>query len=315
MKVLITGAFGNLGLMCLQQALEQGFEVRCFDLDIPYNQKLADKYQGRVEVILGDIRNANLHSQLVKGVDAIIHNASLLPPATDNFPELAYEINVTACQRLIHAAEQSDKSPVFIFPSSVTVFGLAKVEEDLLSADMPVFTSDNYTQHKIVIEEYLKQSGLPWVILRVGVSVDARTLSTDRKTFKKLLSVRADNPLEYVHPLDVAFAMCRACITREALNKILLIGGGKHCQINQYQFLKTAFSAAGLHLPETVHGQDSFYTHWMDTVESQAILQFQHRDFLTYQVEMEKKLAKARFLLKPLSFILNPLLPFLLKRL
>ncbi len=41
MKILITGAFGNLGLMCVDQALQMGFQVKCFDLDNKNSKKLA----------------------------------------------------------------------------------------------------------------------------------------------------------------------------------------------------------------------------------------------------------------------------------
>ena len=45
MKVLITGAFGNLGLKCVEQALEFGFKVRCFDLNTPLNRKLYNDFK------------------------------------------------------------------------------------------------------------------------------------------------------------------------------------------------------------------------------------------------------------------------------
>ena len=116
MKVLITGAFGNLGLMCVSQALEMGYSVRCFDIDSPKTRKLADKitsqFSNDVEVVFGDIRDQQLINTLVKNVDAIIHNAALLPPMTDTHPELAESINVTACIDLINVAEQQSVPPV-----------------------------------------------------------------------------------------------------------------------------------------------------------------------------------------------------------
>ncbi len=319
MKILITGAFGNLGLTCVDQALAQGFEVRCFDLNTSKNRKTAHKYRrqqgSKIEVILGDIQQGSLHHPLVEGVDAIIHNASLLPPATENNPSLAYSINVTASKNLINAAAVNANRPVFVFPSSVTVFGLPKLDEGELDTSAPVVISDIYTQHKIALENYLQQSSLPSVVLRVGVSVDARTLKTDRTTFKNLLNVHADNPLEYVHPKDVALAMCNACKTLAARNKVLLIGGGRSCQVNQRQFLLAAFKAAGLYLPSSIHGDQTFYTHWMDTTESQTILQFQHRSFSDYEQQLQDKLKGIRLLLAPLRWPVNRLLPWILARL
>ena len=250
---------------------------------------------------------------IVSNVDAIIHNASVLPPVTDNLPELAREINIDACEKLIQVAERSAKKPVFVFPSSVTVFGQPTSQPSQKHASDPVDATDNYTQHKVAIEQYLKASSIPWVVLRVGVSVDARTLATDRKTFKKLLNVKADNPLEYVHPKDVALAMCKAIDNQEAIGKVLLIGGGPSCQVSQREFISTAFNSLGLHLPFSVHGQESFYTHWMDTTESQRLLQFQQHDFNTYIEEMNATLKPLKYLLFPFRWLINRALPSVLK--
>ncbi len=312
-KILITGAFGNLGLMCVDQALAQGHQVRCFDIANPHTRKMASLYMGRVETFFGDIRDTALLEKLVSGVDAILHNASLLPPLTDNLPELAEAINVTACKHLIAIAEQQTPKPVFVFPSSVTVFGNPEDNPvPRLSSD-PVVATDNYTHHKIAIEAVLQASSLPYVITRVGVAVDARTLKTDKATFMKLLAVDANNPLEYVHPKDVALAMCNAATTPAAQGKILLLGGGKSCQITQRQFIRVAFDALGLQLPMIVHGHEKFYTHWMDTTESQAILQFQQHGFDDYIQQMQAKLHLLKILLWPLRWLINPLLVLLLR--
>jgi nucleoside-diphosphate-sugar epimerase len=312
MKVLITGAFGNLGLMCVNQAIELGYEVTCFDLDTPKNQQQAGRF-GNVTTVLGDIRDTSTLELIIRGVDAIIHNASVLPPTTDNHPELAKSINVDACKELIRLAEGAAKKPVFIFPSSVTVFGEPKGRNSLKHSNDPVNPTDNYTQHKVAIEQHLEASNLDWVVLRVGVSVDARTLATDYATFKKLLNVDPENPLEYVHPKDVAFAMCKAAVQEEAFRKVLLIGGGPSCQINQYEFLSTAFTSLGLRLPLSVLGKNTFYTHWMDTAESQRILSFQNHSFNDYIQEMDSKLKLLKYVLFPLRGLINRLIPVFLK--
>jgi nucleoside-diphosphate-sugar epimerase len=319
MKLLITGAFGNLGLMCVNQALKLGYSVRCFDIDIPAIQKLATEYQQRyadqLEVVLGDILDDALLPSLVAGVDAILHNASLLPPLTETKADLARRINVDACKKLIAEAEKLSPPPVFVFPSSVTVFGIIDGPPTERRPTDPIEATDNYTAHKIEIESSLQASTLPWVIGRVGVSVDTRTLNTDMETFKGLLNTRASNPMEYVHPKDIAYAMCRAATVPEARRKILLLGGGKHCQIDQHRFMGTAFRSLGLNLSRAVFGDQIFYTHWMDTTESQEILQFQRYDFSDYEEEMARKLHAGKVLLFPLRWLLNPLINTLLIKL
>ncbi len=318
MRVLITGAFGNLGLMCVEQALALGWSLRCFDVDTPANRRLARRHSERdprrVEVILGDILDGALLPRLVAGVDAILHNAALLPPRTETMAAQAERINVDACRGLIALAQAQPEPPVFVFPSSVTVFGLVAGPPRARRAEDPVSASDNYTRHKIAIERTLRGSSLPWVILRVGVAVDARTLRTDRATFLRLLRTRADNPIEYVHPKDVAYAMCRAATVTEARGKVLLLGGGASSQIEHHRFMATAFRSLGLRLPAAVFGDQAFYTHWMDTAESQALLGFQHRDFSVYEREMAERMIVARVLLWPLRWLVNPILERLLTR-
>jgi len=314
-NLLITGAFGNLGLMCIDQALSMGHAVVCLDLDTRANRKIAASYDDRVEAVFGDLRDPSLGRSAVEGVDAIIHNAAVLPPVTEDTPELAHEINVTACEALIAAAEENEQKPVFVFPSSVTVFGLARVGEAPRQPTDPVDPTDNYTRHKVAIEQRLAAASIPWVVLRVGVSVDARTLATDRNTFRQLLAVQPESPFEYVHPKDVALAMCRAAGSQEARNRILLIGGGPTCQITQREFLGTAFDALGIPLPLSCHGSDAYYPHWMDTSESQALLDYQLHDFADYQAEMGDRLRLLRIGLWPLRWLIRPLLPMMLKRL
>jgi nucleoside-diphosphate-sugar epimerase len=314
-KILITGAFGNLGLMCIEQALALGDRVTCFDLDTRANRRRAAAYSGRIDARFGDLRDTSLLGALVEDVDAILHNASVLPPFTEDSPEIAREINVTACEELIRVAESRVDAPVFVFPSSVTVFGMPRHGEAPRSADDPVEATDHYTRFKLDIEQTLRESSLPWVILRVAVSVDARTLATDRKTFRQLLGVRPENPFEYVHPKDVALAMCRAAASEEARKRVLLLGGGASCQVTQRDFLGTAFESLGLPLPRSCHGDAPYYTHWMDSSESQRILQYQRHDFSDYRSEMARKLRFVSALLFPVRWLVRPLLPMVLKRL
>lgn len=314
MKVLITGAFGNLGLMCVEHALALGHDVRCFDIVSKNNRKIAKRFGRKVETVFGDIRDEETVIRMIKGVDGVIHNASLLPPFTETNPELARDVNVVGTERLIKHAQAENASMRFVFPSSVTVFGLPSIDERPRTINDSIEPSDNYTHHKIMCEAMLAESRLEWSVLRVGVSVDSRTLSTDFSTFQKLLRVNAGNPLEYVHPKDVAFAMCQALVETEAARKVFLIGGGNDCQVTQHQFLGCAISACGLRLDPSIFGQELFYTHWMDTEESQRILRYQTYDFADYTHEMKQTLRYIRWLLTPIRPIANKLLPLVLKK-
>lgn len=315
MNVLLTGAFGNLGLLCAEQLLADGHQLRCTDVDGPAQRKAAAKFSTRCEIILGDICDADLQQTLLKGVDAIVHLASLLPPNTEKFPALAEAVNVTASQALIRGASQQPVPPLFIFPSSLTVFGPSQPRAPQRQSSDPVYASDRYTGHKLQIESDLKQTPLPWVILRIGVSVDDRTTKTERQVLRELLGVHPDTPMEYVHPRDVAQAISTALVTEAARGKTLLLGGGKDCQITHHQFMNAAFTALGLPQRPSIHGNNNYYTHWLDTSESEALLHFQRHSFADYQQELSDKFRHLRRGISPFRPLLRRLLPLVLRRL
>ena len=57
MKVLLTGAFGNVGTSTLEELAERGHQVRCFDLQTKANRRTAKRFAGQMEVVWGDLRN------------------------------------------------------------------------------------------------------------------------------------------------------------------------------------------------------------------------------------------------------------------
>ncbi|MBV2235814.1 MAG: NAD(P)-dependent oxidoreductase [Sterolibacterium sp.] len=300
-NIIVTGAFGRLGQMVLAELKQRGYRLRAMDLDNPVNRKVAGKLGDLYdEVIWADLRKFDF-TPVLQDVTAVVHLGAVLPPLTETAPELARAVNVEATFRLIDAIEHCTAKPLLIYPSSVTVFGYPEPMTRLMRADDAVAPTDNYTRHKVEIEQRLATSNIPWCVLRVGVSVDSRTLGADLATMRQLFNVRPDNPLEYVHPCDVATAIANAIDNPRAVGRIFLLGGGSDCQVTQHQFLSTAINALGLQLPTNMLGSERFYTSWMDTSESQDILQFQHHRFADYQADMQNRLGGLRWLVKPLG--------------
>jgi nucleoside-diphosphate-sugar epimerase len=308
--VLVTGAFGNLGQMVLAELKQRSHRVLALDLDTPANRKVAARLAPLYdELAWGDLRTVDF-KPLLQGCIAVIHLAAILPPVTERAPALAYDINVSATLRLIAEIEGRAIKPLLLYPSSVTVFGFPESATRLLQATDPVEPTDHYTRHKVAIEQYLAASAIPWAVLRVGVSVDSRTLGTELAMVRKLFQVAPDNPLEYVHPRDVATAMANAINNPRAIGKVLLLGGGGDCRVTQHQFLSAAINALGIQLPRDMLGSERYYTAWMDTAETQDILQFQNHCFADYQQDMRQRLRWLRLFTAPLA----PLVLWLMRR-
>jgi nucleoside-diphosphate-sugar epimerase len=279
------------------------------DLPSARNRRAAKVQRGRVELAWGDIRETAWLSSQLQDVAAVIHLAALLPPATENRPELAEAVNVTATKRLVDLLARSPGDPLFLYPSSLTVFGLTQGRTPPRKSTDPAVATDAYTRHKLAVEAHLAASPISWVVFRIGVSVDSRTLSADASVLRKMVAVRADNRLEYVHPQDVALAMVNALEKKDAVKRrTLLIGGGRSCQVTQSIFLGAAIGALGLRWSEHHHGSDEYYTDWLESDESQRLLDYQRRSFDDYRLEMAQRLRWPRWLLWPLRPLLNPAL-------
>lgn len=72
MKVLVTGAAGFLGTNIVLNCLQKGWTVRAFTLEGPIIKYIQHR---DVEVLYGDVADADAIQRAVRGVDAVIHSA------------------------------------------------------------------------------------------------------------------------------------------------------------------------------------------------------------------------------------------------
>ena len=308
MKVLLTGAFGNLGSLILEKLLEQGHDVTAFDLGNKVNRKMARPYQERAKIVWGDIRDQEKTAQLVQGQDAVIHVAAIIYPFSEAAPELAKAVNVGGTETLLRAVEKSERDPVFVFASSISVFGLTQDLPPPRKPEDEVLATDHYSAHKIACEKMIQQSQANWSILRIGAMVDSRLRQADKAQLRAAFRVAADNRVEFVHPKDAATAFVNAATRPEALRKILLIGGGDQCQVMHHDLVNVVTSAFGFAIPAEHFGQVQLYTDWLDTTDSQRILAFQQRSFADLQHECHYRFRWLRPFTLPLRPLVVPLL-------
>lgn len=300
MRVLLTGAFGVLGVATVAALRERGHLVRCFDRPGRAAERLARELGDGVEVRWGDVRDPDAVRAAVADQDAVVHLAGVLPPVTEQAPELAQAINVDGTRHVVAAAEASRHRPLVVFASSVSVFGpIAGREPPRHAGETPVAT-DNYTRHKLECEALLRASALPWVVLRVGVALDPARPAGAVSALRMMFEVSADHRLEYVHPADVAVAIAASLDCAAARGAVLLIGGGPECRIRQRDLLGAITAGLGVApLPATAFGDGDFYMDWMDTTESQRLLRFQRHSFEDFRRGMAHYLRWYRRLLWP----------------
>ena len=295
MKILVTGAFGSVGIHTLEELIKEGHEVRVLELKTGANKKIYERFKSDIEIFWGNITNKDDVAKAVSGQDAVIHLAFIIPPASEEKPNWAWEINVGGTHNLLNAMRSLEKKPKIVFASSVSVYGKTQKLSPPRVASEQVKPTDNYSHHKIACEQLVKISGLDWTILRVGAVLSVSLCKIDPMLFQ----VPLDNRIELIHSYDAGIAFARAASSNKVWGKTLLIGGGSNCQMYQRDFIKEVLEAIGIGmLPEEAFTFNPFYIDWMDTGESQKLLRYQEHTLDDFIKDIKVSLGIKRHLAK-----------------
>jgi D-erythronate 2-dehydrogenase len=321
-KVLVTGGFGLVGSQTVRQLARAGHRVVATDLDTAANRKAVRSLPAGVEARWADLTDVVEVERLVAATSptVIIHLAAVIPPVIYRQPRLARRVNVDATVALLRAAESLPKPPRFVQASSNAVHGARNPHRhrELLRADTPVRPSDLYGAHKAEVEDHVRSSRLPWVILRLAgvlsVEPGAMPFSLDALFFESALPT--DGRMHSIDVRDAAVAFA-AATTADVVGEILLIGGDASHHLLQGQVGKALAAARGLTdvLPGGRPGDpdsdgDWFVTDWMDTARAQQALRFQQH---TWSDMLEEMRARAGWRRQPMKLV-APVARWVLKR-
>ena len=298
MNILLTGAFGNVGIFTLKNLIGMDHSIKIFELDNKKNQKIfkrlkIDYPDQDLDIVWGDITSYDNVKEAVKGTDIIIHQAFVIPPLSEERPNWSWEVNVEGTRNLIKAAGEIVPAPGIVFTSSVSVFGRTQDQAPPRKIMEDVSPTDNYSHHKVACEQLVKISGLKWTILRLGAVLSPSLCEIDPILF----NVPLDNRIELIHAADAGYAIASAAVSDSIWGGSHLIGGGKKCQMLQRDFITRVLGEIGIGmLPEAAFTDVPFYTDWMDTSGSQEILDYQRRDLDDFLEDIKKSLGIRRHL-------------------
>ncbi len=118
MKILVTGASGEVGRAVVRDLLDNGHEVRAFD-----RTPLPLDLRSKCEVHLGDITDRFAVLKAVEGVEAVAHLAAIPNPMGGNDLVL-FAPNVLGTQLVLEACEAFDVRRVAL-ASSCSIWGFA----------------------------------------------------------------------------------------------------------------------------------------------------------------------------------------------
>jgi nucleoside-diphosphate-sugar epimerase len=283
--VLITGGAGSVGRILVSRLRHEGRPVRVFDLPT-MNYDGLDGMDG-IEVVKGDITDAGAVRRVVDGVEAVIHLAAMLPPASERDRARTFAVNVDGTRHLVRALESFASQATLVFSSSVSTYGDTTQESPPVRVSHPQRAIDVYAESKIVGEQVLRDSWASWVILRIaGIAVPA---------FQEPPAVwpfMPDQRVELVHRDDVVSAIHQAATSPAARGKIFNIAGGATWQMTGGEYVKRLYDLLGVPPAEATFHTSPGWVDWYDTEESQQLLSYQNAPYGTFLAQMEAEIAR-----------------------
>ncbi|MBU7015551.1 MAG: NAD(P)-dependent oxidoreductase [Theionarchaea archaeon] len=305
MKILLTGAFGNVGRSTLKALIKKGYFVRVFDVYTDQTTVRAQEFEDhpQVEMFWGDLCDKeDVLTALDETIDVVIHVAAIIPPLADKRPEFARAVNVGGTANILAAMESLDRSPRLIYTSSISVYG-DRVKTPFIQVTDPVAPNDDdeYAQTKLEAEKRITGSAVEWAIFRLTYIVSPEKLEMDPLMFHMPL----ETSIEICHTEDVGVALANAVTCDEIWGGIYHIAGGEKCRTTYKEYIQTMMEIFGLGsqcLPEEAFSTGKFHCGFMDTSRSQALLKYQHHTLEDYYREVKKEVGPKRWLMRLVSW-------------
>lgn len=161
-KVLITGAAGRIG-----RVLREGLKDR-YDLRLLYHKTILPTEPGE-EVYVASITDLSKMTEIVDGVDAVVHMAG--NPTTQATFEEVLEANIRGTYCIYEAARRTGTNRI-VFASTNHVTGFYEQEGIYTTPEMPVRPDSYYGASKAFDEAlgryYVDAFGLSVICLRIG---------------------------------------------------------------------------------------------------------------------------------------------------
>jgi nucleoside-diphosphate-sugar epimerase len=279
-KVLLTGAFGNVGEYTLRALVEEGHDVVAFDVRSEETSAKASRLERelRFRTSWGDLADSTTTRQAVIDArpDAVLHIAAVIAPIAYVRPKLAHRVNVVGTRNLIAAARASGE-PRFVFTSSYSVHGPRNPHRGLppIDGDTPVAPGDNYGRHKVIGEQDTRASGLPWTVIRLpAVAALDPGFGRDPAFLRFASLIDPDQRRHGCDVRDVALAFAHS-VEADVVGKDLVVAGDPSWRGGAWYF------------------EDA-----VDTTRSQQLLDYQRHSFDDYLDTVRRSVGMSRYLIR-----------------
>lgn len=247
-KILVVGATGGVGQLVVAKLLAKNLSVRALTRN---KAKAESMFDGKVELVEGDIRNPDT---LIKATDGI--NYIICCTGTTAFPSTRWDftnffqpannpeaVDGAGVKNLVLAAPKDLKR--FVFVSSCGVLRKDQLPFNLLNAF-------GVLDAKLTGEKAITTSGLPYTIIRPGRLIDGPYTSYDLNTLlraktdgkKAVVIEKGDNLNGDASRIDVANVCVESLFYDTTINQdfSLINSGDRPNEIDWEELFKKVIS-------------------------------------------------------------------------
>jgi nucleoside-diphosphate-sugar epimerase len=228
-RVLITGGCGYLGSAVAATLVDvPGTEIVVVDR-VLYGVVPQVMRAPNVQLLVGDIRDAELIRSAVKGADAVIHLAAIVgEPACLVAPEYAESVNLSGTEIVLSLARENGVG-VFVFASSCSIYGAG---DDADTSQMPPYALHKLRAEQNILEHHGKmRATVARLATLCGLSERPRfDLVLNRFVADTLqgevirVHGSGENSRPFLHVRDAAAQICRLLAPELAAVPVLNIG-------------------------------------------------------------------------------------------
>lgn len=207
-NVAVTGATGNMGrevmnFVCQLENVNKVYFL-CLPTELKRGKKLLKAHKDKAVMIVGNTANVEDCRKLVKDVAYVIHMAAVIPPKSDQRPELSDQANTFGTRAMVDAVLELPIQPKFIHISTVALYGNRNHLHPFGRVGDPLLPSayDPYAMAKLEGERYVLEAGLQkWAVIRQTAMLHNRML-TDNLSDGLMFHTCYNAPLEWVTARD-----------------------------------------------------------------------------------------------------------------
>lgn len=245
---LVTGGAGFIGSHIVETLVNRGEKVRVLDNLMTGKYENIANFEGRIEFILGDIRDFKALGKAVDGVDTIFHEAAIpsVPRSVED-PQLNHDSNVNGTFNVLLAARDAGVRRVVYAASSSAYgeIGTGEKREDQLPSPL-----SPYAVAKLVGEYYCqvftRVYGLETVSLRYfnvfGPRQDpsspysgviSKFVTTLLNGDRPMIFGDGEQSRDFTYVANVVDANIRAAESADAVGEVINLGVNQRTTLNQ----------------------------------------------------------------------------------